>query len=100
VWWQVVPGVVLFGFGLSVTVAPLTSTVLSQIPAAQSGIASAVNNAISRVAGLVAVAFLGVIAGGALTVGGFHRVVIVVAVLLGVSALVSFVGLRDRTRAS
>jgi hypothetical protein len=33
-------------------------------------------------------------------VGGFHRVVIVVAVLLGVSALVSFVGLRDRTRAS
>jgi len=100
VWWQIVPGVVLFGFGLSVTVAPLTSTVLSQIPPGQSGIASAVNNAISRVAGLVAVAFLGVIAGGALTVGGFHRVVIVVAVLLGVSALVSFVGLRDRTRAS
>lgn len=100
VWWQIVPGVVLFGFGLSVTVAPLTSTVLSRIPTAQSGIASAVNNAISRVAGLVAVAFLGVIAGGALTVGGFHRVVIVVAVLLGASALVSFVGLRGRARAS
>ncbi|GAA0956296.1 MFS transporter [Frigoribacterium faeni] len=100
VWWQIVPGVVLFGFGLSVTVAPLTSTVLSRIPTAQSGIASAVNNAISRVAGLVAVAFLGVITGGALTVGGFHRVVIVVAVLLGASALVSFVGLRGRARAS
>jgi EmrB/QacA subfamily drug resistance transporter len=100
VWWQIVPGVVLFGFGLAVTVAPLTSTVLSQIPPARSGIASAVNNAVSRVAGLVAVAFLGVIAGGALTVDGFHRVVVVVAVLLAVSALVSFVGLRGVARAS
>ena len=100
VWWQIVPGVVLFGFGLAVTVAPLTSTVLSQIPAAQSGIASAVNNAISRVSGLVAVAFLGVIAGGALTVDGFHRVVVVVALLLGASAVVSFVGLRGGARTS
>ena len=100
VWWQIVPGVVLFGFGLAVTVAPLTSTVLSQIPPARSGIASAVNNAVSRVAGLVAVAFLGVIAGGALTVDGFHRVVVVVAVLLTASALVSFVGLRGVARAS
>ena len=100
VWWQVVPGVVLFGLGLSVTVAPLTSAVLSGISPARSGIASAVNNAISRVAGLVAVAFLGVIAGGALTVDGFHRVVVVVAVLLVGSALVSFVGLRGTRRAS
>lgn len=90
----------LFGFGLSVTVAPLTSTVLSQVSARQSGIASAVNNAISRVAGLVAVAFLGVIAGGALTVDGFHRVLVVVAALLVLSALVSFVGLRVLRRAS
>jgi EmrB/QacA subfamily drug resistance transporter len=98
--WQVVPGVVLFGLGLAVTVAPLTSAVLSGISPARSGIASAVNNAISRVAGLVAVAFLGVIAGGALTVDGFHRVVVVVAVLLAGSALVSFVGLRGVRPAS
>jgi EmrB/QacA subfamily drug resistance transporter len=100
VWWQVVPGVVLFGLGLSVTVAPLTSAVLSGISPARSGIASAVNNAISRVAGLVAVAFLGVIAGGALTVDGFHRVVVVVAVLLVGSTLVSFIGLRGTRGAS
>jgi len=98
--WQILPGVVLFGLGLAVTVAPLTSTVLSRVPAAQSGIASAVNNAISRVAGLVAVAFLGIIAGGALTVDGFHRVIVVVAVLLAASAVVSAVGLRGAHRAS
>jgi EmrB/QacA subfamily drug resistance transporter len=100
VWWQIVPGVVLFGLGLAVTVAPLTSTVLARVPAEQSGIASAVNNAISRVAGLVAVAFLGIIAGGALTVDGFHRVIVVVALLLAASAVVSFVGLRGSHRTS
>ncbi|MEJ1231434.1 MAG: hypothetical protein WDM88_13535 [Galbitalea sp.] len=46
----------LFGLGLSATVAPLTSTILGAISEQQSGIGSAVNNAVSRVAGLVAVA--------------------------------------------
>jgi EmrB/QacA subfamily drug resistance transporter len=93
VWWQIVPGVVLFGLGMTITVTPLTSTVLAQIAPAEAGIASAVNNAISRVAGLVAVAFVGVITGGVLTIAGFHRVLIVVAVLLVISGLVSLIGL-------
>jgi len=93
VWAEIVPGVVLFGFGMTLTATPLTSTVLSEIVPAEAGIASAVNNAISRVAGLVAIAFVGVITGATLDVGGFHRVVVVVAVLLGVSAVVSLVGL-------
>lgn len=94
VWWQMLPGVVLFGLGMTVTVTPLTSTVLSQIAPTEAGIASAVNNAISRVAGLVAVAFVGVITGAVLDIAGFHRVLIVVAVLLVISSAVSFVGLR------
>ncbi len=94
VWWQILPGVVLFGLGMTITVTPLTSTVLSQIAPQEAGIASAVNNAISRVAGLVAVAFVGVITGGVLDIAGFHRVIIVIGVLLIVSAGVSFVGLR------
>ena len=56
---DVLPGVLLFGFGLSMTVAPLTSAVLGDIEPGQAGIASAVNNAVSRVAGLVAVAAIG-----------------------------------------
>ncbi|MEO8263728.1 MAG: MFS transporter, partial [Pseudolysinimonas sp.] len=51
-WWQVLPGVVLFGFGLTITVSPLTSAILGAIDTERSGIASAVNNAVSRVAGL------------------------------------------------
>ena len=53
---DVLPGVALFGLGMSITVAPLTSTVLSSAPSAHSGIASGVNNAISRVAGLLVIA--------------------------------------------
>ena len=93
--WQVVPGVVLFGLGITITVTPLTSTVLAEVHPDEAGIASAVNNAISRVAGLVAVAFIGVITGGVLDVDGFHRIVVVVAALLGVGAVVSAVGLRS-----
>jgi EmrB/QacA subfamily drug resistance transporter len=99
VWWQILPGVILFGLGMTVTVTPLTSTVLSQVDPAEAGIASAVNNAISRVAGLVAVAFVGVITGAVLEIAGFHRVLIVVAVLLVISGFVSFVGLPRGTRA-
>ena len=53
---DVLPGVFLLGVGLSVTVAPLTATVLSAAPSAHSGLASGVNNAVSRVAGLIAIA--------------------------------------------
>jgi MFS family permease len=58
---QVLPGVVVFGLGLSMTVAPLTATVLAGAPAHHSGIASGVNNAVARVAGLLAVAVVGAI---------------------------------------
>src|SRR5919201_931629 len=58
---QVLPGVIVFGIGLSLTVAPLTATVLAGAPPHHSGIASGVNNAVARVAGLLAVAVVGAV---------------------------------------
>jgi EmrB/QacA subfamily drug resistance transporter len=54
----VLPGVLLVGAGLTLAVAPLTTAVMSSVPEAETGIASAVNNALSRLAGLVAVSLL------------------------------------------
>ena len=58
---DLLPGLLLFGLGLSITVAPLTSTVLADADETNAGIASGVNNAIARVAGLVAIAAVGAV---------------------------------------
>jgi EmrB/QacA subfamily drug resistance transporter len=94
-WLQLLPGLVLFGLGLSITVTPLTSAVLAAVDAAASGIASAVNNAVSRLAGLIAVAFAGVIAGGAMDYRGFARLDVVTAALFLAGGVVSALGIRN-----
>jgi len=58
---DILPGVIVLGAGLTVTVAPLTAAVLSAAPAAHSGLASGVNNAVARIAGLIAIAAVGAV---------------------------------------
>jgi MFS family permease len=94
-WPALLPGVLLFGLGLSITVAPLTSAVLGSITAEQAGIGSAVNNAVARIAGLVGTAMLGLITGPALAVAGVHRGVVVIAVLLALGGVSSWLGVRN-----
>lgn len=60
-WQQVLPGILIFGAGITITVAPLTSAILGDVEQRHAGIASAINNAIARVAGLVAIAAVGAI---------------------------------------
>jgi len=58
---DLLPAVIVFGLGLSATVAPLTNTVLGSVPDHHAGVASGANNAISRIAGLLAIAAVGAV---------------------------------------
>ena len=60
-WSQLFLPIVIFGIGLAITVAPLTAAILGDVPPEQAGIASAVNNAVARIAGLLAVAAVGAV---------------------------------------
>ena len=60
---DILPGVSVQGFGMSMLVSPLTGTVLAAAPSGRSGLASGINNAVSRTAGLVAVAALPMLVG-------------------------------------
>jgi len=93
-WWQALPAVLVFGIGLTLTVSPLTSAILGAIDHTRAGTASAVNNAVARVAGLVLVAMIGIIVGGELDLEGFHRAMVVTAALLIAGGVVSFLGIR------
>ncbi|MDP9027627.1 MAG: MFS transporter [Actinomycetota bacterium] len=94
-WWQVLPGILVFGLGITLTVSPLTSAILGSIETSRSGIASAVNNAVSRVSGLIVIAMLAVIVGGSLDLAGIHRATAVTAGLLILGGIVSFLGIRN-----
>jgi EmrB/QacA subfamily drug resistance transporter len=64
-WVGVFPGLVIVGIGITLCIAPLTTTVFNSAPSEQSGAASGINNAAARVGGLLAVAALGLAFGGA-----------------------------------
>lgn len=115
---DVLPGVIVFGLGLAATVAPLTATVLDSVPEHRVGIASGVNNGISRVAGLLAIAVLGAVIsarftaiagdgvpGGPLTAeaaaasaSAFHLGLIIAAALMILGGIVSGFGIENPQR--
>jgi EmrB/QacA subfamily drug resistance transporter len=97
---QVLPAMLVFGLGLAINVAPLTSTELAAAPAEHAGVASAINNDVARTGGLIAVAVLPALAGiSGATFGqpsalldGFHSAVAIASgacVLAGVLAAVT-----------
>jgi EmrB/QacA subfamily drug resistance transporter len=97
-WVDVLPALLVFSVGLSLTVAPLTTTVLADAGPGDAGVASGVNNAVARVAGLLAIAVLGIAAAGGgdhLTAHGFHVTMGAVAGLLICGGLIGAVGIRN-----
>lgn len=97
-WTQFLPGILVTGLGMAMTVAPLTSAILGAVDPARAGIGSAVNNAVARIAGLVAIASIGVIVGSRLDVDGYHRAAIATAAFLVVGGIVSWIGIRNPKR--
>jgi EmrB/QacA subfamily drug resistance transporter len=99
----VLPAVALFGLGLTALVAPLTATVLAAAPAEHAGVASAVNNAVARAAGLLAVALLPALAGlsgdawrsPVAFAAGYRLATFASVGLLVVGSLLAVVGIRS-----
>ncbi len=96
-WTQVLPGQIVFGVGLATLVAPLTAAILGAVPSEEAGISSAVNNAVARIAGLICIAFAGLIVGPVFTRQGLLNALVVTAVLFFVGAAASAVGIRNPT---
>jgi len=123
-WTELLPPLVIFSAGLVATVAPLTATVLADADESNAGIASGINNAIARIAGLLAVAAIGAVVSAAfanelggsmaadaeLTLGAatpqiaaasvhaFHVGITIAAVLVGLGGLLGLVGIRNPRR--
>jgi EmrB/QacA subfamily drug resistance transporter len=101
----VLPAVVLLGLGLSLTVAPLTATALGSLDDSHAGVASGVNNAVARAAGLLAVAVLPLAAGlgtGSLTDPAalqptYQRAMLICAGLLLAGAITAFIAIPTAT---
>jgi EmrB/QacA subfamily drug resistance transporter len=99
-WRDLLPPLIGFSVGLSLTVAPLTTTVMNDAGPSDAGIASGINNAVARIAGLIAIAAIGIAAtsGTALSAQGFHRAMAIVAVLLVAGGLVGAAGIVNPRR--
>jgi EmrB/QacA subfamily drug resistance transporter len=99
-WTHLFPGVMIFALGLSMTVAPLTAAILGDVNPKHAGVASAINNAIARIAGLITIAAVGVIVGDHMGVDGFHRALLVTALLMIAGGVISAIGIVNHKPAT
>ena len=97
---------VVFGAGLAITVAPLTSTAMGAAPAEHAGVASAVNNVVARTAGLLAIAVLPFLAGitgdayldPVALASGFRTALLIAAGLCAAGGLLAALTIRNPAR--
>ena len=97
-WTELLPALLVFSVGLSMIVAPLTATVLADAGESDAGIASGVNNAVARVAGLLGIAVVGALVAGSenqLDLSGFRLSMLITALLVGAGGVVGLGGIRN-----
>jgi EmrB/QacA subfamily drug resistance transporter len=102
-WTGLLPPLVVFACGISLTVAPLTATVLSDAGERDAGVASGVNNAVARVAGLLGIAVVGAAVAGStnkLDVAGYRHAMEITAALVAAGGIVGLIGIRNPRRAA
>ena len=105
---ELLPALLVFALGLSLTVAPLTAAVLADVDGNDAGIASAVNNAVARVAGLIGVSVVGIVVAGSLagdtfaanseSVHAFREVMVICATLLAAGGITGAIGIVNPRR--
>jgi EmrB/QacA subfamily drug resistance transporter len=105
---DLLPALLVFSVGLALTVAPLTATVLADADETDAGIASAVNNAVARVAGLIGVSLVGVVVATQLpgdtfavnagSVRAFHLAILICAGLVAAGGVAGAIGIVNPSR--
>ena len=105
---DLLPALLIFAVGLTLTVSPLTATVLADADDSDAGIASAINNAVARVAGLIGVSLMGVVVAGTLAGGtfapnessvhAFHQAIVVCAALVAAGGVAGALGIVNPRR--
>jgi EmrB/QacA subfamily drug resistance transporter len=106
--YDLLPALVLFSLGLSIIVAPLTATVLADADESDAGIASAINNAIARVAGLIGISAIGALVASRLpgetfganqqSVDAFHEAIVLCAALVAAGGIIAAFGIENPRR--
>jgi EmrB/QacA subfamily drug resistance transporter len=108
--WNILPGLLVGGAGLAITMAPTTSAAMAAVPVDKAGVGSAVINSMRQVGGSLGIAIMGTLIAGSISVGaanpdyaaqfvhGYHRALYVGAALLAVGASISVLTVRERRR--
>jgi predicted MFS family arabinose efflux permease len=91
-WTGIFPGIVIFGLGLATLVAPLTATVMASVDDERAGLASGINNAVSRLAGSLVIATIGLFTASST----YHGTIILCVALMIAAGIVSFIGISPK----
>jgi MFS family permease len=109
-WWNILPGLIVGGVGMSTVMAPTTATAMSAVPVDKAGVGSAVINSMRQVGGSLGIAVMGALVATAVSVApfspaypeqfvtGYHRALEFGAAILLVGALIAVVTIRNVAR--